>query len=391
MSFNLFSKKETNKDTTPAKPVKKKGFFREWFDAILFAVVVATLVRTFWFEAYTIPTSSMESSLMVNDFLFVSKIAYGPRVPNTPLAMPLVHNVMPLVGGKSYSESIKWPYYRLPGIGKIERNDDVVFNYPTDEIDNRPVDKKENYIKRCVGIPGDVIEVRNNILYVNNTLGFQPKYLQKKYKMTSAFDDKIKDKLDDLGIIPEADQEGNILMQGGGASTTIVVCATDAKYTQLKNTPGIVLEPFQTFTKNEVEVCFPVISTQRAVDTNYFKWNRDFYGPLTVPKKGVTVAINDSTIALYNDIITKYEKHTITQDGTSFLIDGKVATQYTFAMNYYWMMGDNRHNSADSRYWGFVPEDHIVGKASFIFFSYYKKLFNIRWNRLFRGVKSLEK
>jgi signal peptidase I len=388
MAFNFFNKKETT--TTVAQPKKKKGFFREWFDAILFAVVVATLVRTFWFEAYTIPTSSMESSLMVNDFLFVSKIAYGPRIPMTPVAVPLVHNVLPFVGGKSYNESIKWPYKRLPGISNIKRYDDVVFNYPTDEIDNRPVDKKENYIKRCVGLPGDVIEVRDNILYVNNALGFQPKYLQKKYKMTSAFDDNIKDALDKMGVIPEADQDGNIAMQGGGASTMIVVCVTDEKFKKLQQLPGVVLEPFQTFTKNEVEVCFPVSSTQRAVDTNYFKWNRDFYGPLTVPKAGVTVVLNDSNIALYKDIITKYEHHTLSQDGAALLIDGKVATQYTFAMDYYWMMGDNRHNSADSRYWGFVPQDHIVGKASFIFFSYYKKLWNVRWSRLFRGVKSLE-
>jgi signal peptidase I len=388
MSFNFFnSKKETQ---TPAVPKKKKGFFREWFDAILFAVVVATLVRTFWFEAYTIPTSSMESSLMVNDFLFVSKIAYGPRVPMTPVAVPLVHNVLPFIGGKSYNESIQWKYRRLPGITNVKRYDDVVFNYPADEIDNRPVDKKENYIKRCVGLPGDVIEVRNNILYVNNAIGFQPKYLQKKYKMTCTYDAALIKTLDKLGVIPEADQNGEIYMRGGGNGTEIIVCLTDKNLAELQKTPGVKLEQTQIFAKNEVEICFPVSSTQRPVDTNYYKWNRDFYGPLTIPKAGVTVAINDSTIALYKDIITKYEKHTLTQDGPAFLIDGKVATQYTFAMDYYWMMGDNRHNSADSRYWGFVPQDHLVGKASFIFFSYYKKMLNIRWNRLFRGVKSLE-
>ncbi len=387
MSFNFFNKNKATSNT----PKKKKGFFREWFDAILFAVVVATLVRTFWFEAYTIPTSSMESSLLVNDFLFVSKIAYGPRVPMTPLAVPLVHNVMPVVGGKSYSEAVKWDYKRLPGISKINRYDDIVFNYPTDEIDNRPVDKKENYIKRCVGLPGDVVEVRDNILYINNALGFQPKYLQKKYILTSPWNKTIQDKLDDLHVIPEADQDGNTIMMGSGDSTSVVVCLTDANAKIVGAQAGVQLKPAQVFSKNEVEVCFPVSSTQRAIDTTYFKWNRDFYGPLTIPKAGTTIAINDSTIALYKDIITKYEHHTLTQDGNAFLIDGTVATQYTFGMNYYWMMGDNRHNSADSRYWGFVPEDHIVGKASFIFFSYYKNLFNVRWNRLFRGVKSLEK
>ncbi len=373
MNFNplsLFQKK----DAAP-----KKSFLREWLDAAVFAVVAATIIRTFLFEAYTIPTPSMEKSLLVNDYLFVSKMHYGPRLPMTPLAIPFVHHTMPLFGGKSYSEAIKWPYKRIWGSCNVERNDDVVFNYPADIENNRPVDKKENYIKRCVGIPGDVLEIKDRVLYVNGEMGYQPKYMQFMYSIHQvegkSFDPAI---FDELGIY-------NI----GEASRPDLFCLTNENYNAIKNNPALKIELFDTtYQKIGLNIpqadCFPQ-------DTVNFKWNQDFYGPITIPAKGKSIAISPQNIALYRKLITEYEHHTLEVTTTEIKIDGKVATQYTPSMNYYWMMGDNRHNSLDSRFWGFVPEDHVVGKAWFIWLSYGKNLFDLRLNRMFRGIKALEK
>jgi signal peptidase I len=376
MAFNLFNKKT-------AAPKVKKGFFREWLDAAVFAIVVATLIRTFLLEAYTIPTPSMEGSLLVNDFLFVSKMHYGPRIPNTPLAIPLVHNELPFVGGRSYSTAVQWPYKRLPGFGNVERNDDVVFNYPADDMDggNRPVDKKENYIKRCVGIPGDTIEVRNNELFVNGTLAFKPKNLQRGYRITSAIDDAAIAAFDDEMVYVQNKETID-------AYGVLFLNATQVKNLSAKK---ITLEALELAIPGKPEVnsslCFPC---KQISDTNLIKWNRDNYGPLYIPKKGVTIPISISNIIYYRELITKYEKHTLDAKGDVIMIDGKPATTYTFGMDYYWLMGDNRHNSLDSRYWGYVPEDHVVGKAWFVWLSYYKSLAHPRWNRMLRGVKSLE-
>jgi signal peptidase I len=383
MVLNIFKKKQITET-----PKKKKGLLREWFDAGIFAVVVATLIRTFFLEAYTIPTPSMEGSLLVNDFLFVSKMHYGARIPMTPIAVPFIHNEMPFFGGRSYSTAVSWPYKRLPGFSEIQRNDDVVFNYPADiaEDGTRPVDKKENYIKRCVGIAGDTIEVRNNELYVNGVLAFKPKHLQKHYRIISKIDDAALKAFDDeLVFIQNADYI--VSQDDGSVLPNPTIFLNDQQVAALTTKHKIQFEAMPLRPAGIPEGCFPC---QQAMDTTFIKWNRDNYGPLYIPKKGVTVNIDANNIIYYRELITKYEKHTLSSQGNTILIDGKPATTYTFGMNYYWMMGDNRHNSADSRYWGYVPEDHVVGKAWFVWLSYYKNIMHPRWNRMFRGVKSLE-
>jgi len=359
------------------KTKKKKGELRSWFDAIGFAVIAATILRTFLIEAYTIPTSSMEKSMLVGDFLFVSKVAYGPRVPMTPIAFPLVHHTMPIGGGKSYSDIVKLPYHRMKGLHNIERNDCVVFNWPAEDI-GRPVDKKENYVKRCVGIPGDVLELKNAQLFVNgapqeefegmkkqwtyyvstNGIGLNKNILYKKYDIT----EPIK-----RGVNPN---EYNI---------TLTNNSRDA----FKTFPYITrVEKRKNKKGNSTHYFFPH-------DENY-KWNVDNFGPLTIPSAGSTIDISSANISIYKDIIGRYEENKLEVINDNIYINDKLATTYTFSMDYYWMMGDNRHNSADSRFWGFVPENHIVGKALFVWMSWdrnAKGLKKIRWNRLFRSVK----
>lgn len=353
------------------KDKKKKSVAREWLDAGIFAVVAATIIRTFLFEAYTIPTSSMEKSLMVNDYLFVSKMHYGPRIPMTPLSFPFVHHTMPLFGGKSYSEWIKLPYKRLPGFSEIKRNDDVVFNWPQDHENDRPVDKKENYIKRCVGIPGDTLLLKKGVLYINGKEGYKPKFQQFKYTIATTTGQTVnEDILAEYDIYAEENQP-------------FTYCLTEQDLENVKKIPNVIVKKEMDF-MDSIFVhpgLFPG-------DTSH-AWNIDFYGPVWIPKKGKTITLTPQNIALYSTIITEYEKHTLSVNNGQFVIDGKATNQYTFKMNYYWMMGDNRHNSSDSRFWGFVPEDHVVGKAWFVWFSYGKK--GIRWNRMFRGIKALEK
>lgn len=370
MNWKFWQKKEEQKEK------KKKSKAREWLDAAIFAVVVATLIRTFLIEAYTIPSSSMEKSLLVNDYLFVSKMHYGARIPMTPLSFPFVHNVMPFIGGRSYSTAIQWKYKRLPGLSEIKRYDDVVFNYPMDEQENwsRPIDKKENYIKRCVGIPGDTIEVKNGTLYVNGALAYMSNNMQHDYYITT---------LDSTVVNPELLSEAGLELRD--SKSPFIFALSNKEYEIAKKIPNIIVNQVITDKQNFDLRCFPF-------DTLHYKWNNDHYGPIYIPKKGTTIKLTVENIALYQSIIMKYENHKLTLDAQgNFNIDGKVATNYTFNMDYYWMMGDNRENSADSRYWGYVPEDHIVGKAWFVWFSHGDHLYNVRFNRMFRGIKSLEK
>lgn len=387
-------------DARPSK--KKKPKWREWLDAALFAIIAATVIRTFFIEAYTIPSESMEGSLLVNDYLFVSKLSYGPRLPMTPLAVPLVHNTMPLFGGKSYSEAVKWKYKRLPGFGKVDRYDVTVFNFPNNDtviaeypdrdyyqfvrsegwaqvhsnytIITRPVDKKENYIKRCVGIPGDKIELRDKKLFVND----QP---------SEAFP-HVKELYEFIATTPLSEDfmqehEVEVRMQNG---RQYIINLPNNQVAALQNLPGATLKPmtypagFQS--PEPGEWTYPY-------DTVHFKWNRDNYGPVVVPQKGTTVNLTEENISLYRRIIVNYEGNTLEEKNGQFLINGRPEYTYTFKMDYYWMMGDNRDNSLDSRYFGFVPEDHIVGKAWFVWLSYGKN--GIRWSRLFRSIHSLEK
>jgi signal peptidase I len=296
----------------------------------------------------------------------------------TPIAVPFVHHTVPILNTQSYTTAVQTPYKRIWGFSQIDRYDDVVFNYPQDKINNRPVDKRENYIKRCVAIAGDTLEVRNKVLYINGKLGYQPKHLQHNYLAgTSTGEDLSEEIKEELKIENKTDQYNQPIANQ--------YSLTDENVAALKQVSGlqVMLESdLVGLTAGKVQAdCFPH-------DTTNFKWNRDFYGPLYVPKKGAKVTLTPQNIALYKTLITEYEGHTLDTKVFPFLIDGKPSTEYTFAMNYYWMMGDNRHNSEDSRFWGFVPENHVVGKAWFIWMSYDKH--GIRWRRLFHGVKSLE-
>jgi len=391
------------------QPDIKKGVVREWTDAIIFAVVAATIIRTFIMEAYTIPTSSMEKSLLVGDYLFVSKMAYGPKLPNTPLSFPFVHHTMPLTKStKSYLEWIELPDIRFPGFGKVNRFDAVVFNYPagdtvstrfqsnvsyyslvkeygrkrvwTDkrnfgDIVYRPVDKRENYIKRCIGLPGDTLQIKNREVYINGKLIHNPGKQQFQYHVFtdgSSINPRVLDKLH--------------ITEGGRTNLPgdFIYVLTDEARDALSKLP--VVKKIEVLNE-PAGVRDPDIFPQNPD----FDWNRDNFGPMWIPKKGVTIKLNPRNLALYKRAIRVYEHNNLTlKDGKAY-IDGKPADSYTFKMNYYWMMGDNRHNSADSRYWGFVPENHIVGKAEFVWLSLdpNKSWINgkIRWNKVMRMVK----
>lgn len=350
-------------------PSKKKTKVREWTDAIIFAIVAATLIRMFFIEAYTIPTSSMEKSLLIGDFLFVSKVSYGARVPNTPLSFPFTHHSFPQIlgGGKSYLEWIKWPYRRLPGLGKIKNNDVVVFNYPMEDF--RPVDKRENYIKRCVGIPGDTIQVIDRVLHINGKANTEPEKRQFMYKVRtdgSAINPKIKEKLD-------------ITEDGQDPFFGYYMRLTSETSDKIGKLPNVVsCEPITIEKAVYQEHIFP--------HNEIFPWNVDNFGPLAIPKEGQTVPLNAKNLLLYKRIIEVYEGNELKITGNTVYINGEEAKEYTFKMDYYFMMGDNRHNSADSRFWGFVPEDHIVGKAVFIWFSFNREHGGIRWSRIFSFI-----
>lgn len=394
----------------PENRVKvKKSQVREWTDAIIFAVVAASIIRIFMIEAYTIPTSSMEKSLLVGDFLFVSKLSYGPKIPNTPLAFPFVHHTMPLTKfTKSYVEWIKWPFFRFPGFSKIKHGDVVVFNYPDgdtvalklqnasyytlvrqfghEEVWNnkfqfgdivaRPVDKRENYIKRCIALPGDTIQIVDEVVFVNGKEVAFPELSQFKYQIKTdgiAINRRVISKLDiteEVAITESGDQ---------------VMTLTTKSAAQLKELPN-VLSVSKTQRIQPKGYWYPDIFPYDSA----YPWNVDNFGPLYIPKAGATVELNLKTLPLYERIINAYELNSLEVKNGQIFINGKVATTYTFKMDYYWMMGDNRHNSADSRFWGFVPEDHIVGKAVFVWLSLdnNKSLFGgkIRWNKLMRSV-----
>lgn len=395
-----FSKSERYAGNAVVKNYKKSGA-REWIDAAAFAVVAATLIRTFVFEAYTIPTSSMEKTLLVNDFLFVSKFAYGPRIPNTPLAMPFMHHTIPGINTKSYVEWIKIPYTRWFA-SPVKRNDAVVFNFPAGDtltkewdsqkpyydivreigrertwseftITTRPVDKRENYIKRCVGIAGDSIFIKDGILYVNG----QPAYVSPTsatyYNVVSTANWE-ESTLTDAGIRLNQKEEDfrsyDFTPEGQGRYR---INLTLGELEIVKKLPG-----FTSFTREkESNITLPY----NAAVAN---WTTDDFGPLWIPKKGASIELNERNLVLYDRCIRVYEGNTVERQGNKVLINGQPATSYTFKMDYYWMMGDNRHKSQDSRYWGFVPEDHIVGKASLIWFSWDG---GPRWSRMFKMIK----
>lgn len=365
MNWKFWSKDKSKK--------VKKSAGREWLDAIVFAVVAATIIRGLFIEAYVIPTGSMERTLLVGDFLFVSKVNYGARTPITPVAFPFAHHTMPIIGTKAYWDGIQLPYYRLPGLGKVERYDVVVFNYPMDADAplNRPIDKRENYIKRCMGVSGDTLKVVDGQVFVNNKPAEQPPMSQSDYVVNT----------DGTDFNPMVMQDFKADINQLSAEQYVF------------NMPKAEVEKLKKF--NNVTAITPIISEKNSLEQGIFpgdphlKWSRDNYGSIIIPKKGWTVTLDSLTFPVYRRAIEVYEGNKLEVKGNDIIINGKKTNTYTFKMNYYWMMGDNRHNSADSRYWGFVPEDHIVGKALFVWMSLDSNgsFFNkIRWSRLFRGI-----
>lgn len=408
LPYLAFSKKEQYYDPSKQPPVIKSAV-REWVDAIIFAVIAASIIRIFLIEAYTIPTSSMEKSLLVGDYLFVSKVSYGPKVPNTPIAFPFVHHTLPFTKStKSYLEWINLPYYRFPGLSDIRNMDVVVFNYPDGDtlstllqsnesyyqlvrrygrdavwnnkqyfgdIIARPVDKRENFIKRCIGIPGDTIQIIDRKVLINGKPEQNPGRVQYKYLLRtdgSPINQKNFLKLD----ITE-----NIATDNNGTYELTLSEDAISKLRQFSNVKSI--EPVIAPKGQWDEFLFPFDSI--------YPWNIDNYGPIWIPKQGVTIALNMSNIVFYKRIIDVFEENDLKIENGKIFINGKETTQYTFKMDYYWMMGDNRHNSADSRYWGFVPYDHVVGKAVFVWLSLdpNHSLLDgkIRWGKLLRFVK----
>jgi signal peptidase I len=403
-----FSKKEQfhgpsvlGKYTKPAS--------REWIDAGVFAIVAATIIRTFVFEAYVIPSESMEKTLLVNDFLFVNKMTYGARIPQTPLSFPFVHNTMPSsVTTPSYLKWIQIPYKRLPAITPVKRNDVVVFNFPAgDTIINlpefgskmpyydvlrtqfkgdrealiaqypilvHPMDKTDNYIKRCVAEGGDKLQVKDAQLYINGQLAYLPNASQTEYivetngtNFTDAF------LLNELGIdVQDTKGQFEPLSNKPGSYK---VNMTPVEMEVVKKQPNV--KSVNLFVDTYVGGYFPF-------DDANFPYTLDNFGPINIPKKGEILHLTPQNIALYRRLITVYEHNTLEEINGKFIINGKETTTYTTLYNYYWMMGDNRHRSQDSRFWGFVPETNVVGKASLIWFSFDK---GPRWKRLFNSIK----
>lgn len=416
-------------------------FIMSWVDALVFALVAVYFINLFFFQNYVIPSSSLEKSLLTGDYLFVSKVSYGPRIPETPLTMPLTQHTMPLVNVKSYIEWPHWDYRRVKGLGNVKLNDIVVFNYPAGDtlvneeryqandyyqmvysigdqlmqqngqekdvramnplqqrhyfeqvyatgrnyissmpgeygdIISRPTDRRENYVKRCVGLPGQTLQIKNRIVYLNGKANKEPDNVQYTYKMKLKGEFPI-DLADELGITNE-----DLLMYNQSG----VIPLTKKAYMALKANRNLV-ESISINTDATYGDLYPL--------NVYTGWTRDNYGPVWIPKKGESIALTLKNLPVYERCIKVYEGNDLKVDNAGrIFINGKQAKSYTFKLDYYWMMGDNRHNSADSRYWGFVPEDHIVGKPIFIWWSHspdHPGFLGIRWNRLFTFVDNIK-
>ncbi len=391
----------------PFLTVKKLPSFVSFFGDIVLAVIIALLItlaiRTLFIEAYKIPTPSMESTLLAGDYLLVSKISYGPKLPNTPLSIPFIPNLLPN-GKLTYSKALNLPYKRLKGLSEVKRNDIIVFNFPEGDtvvlqypgqnyysllrqfgreylqtrfsFVTNPTDKCDNYIKRCIGIPGDSIRIVSSEVFVNRIKIPELPQLQFKYYVKTRNIPLSKESLHELGI---SDSEAIY----NPSNSLYIINMNKNEAEKLSSFPVIqsvirYSEPVISFKNGEI---FP--------HSPHYLWSEDDFGPLMVPAKGMSVKINSDNIPLYRRIIEVYEKNKLEVKGDSIYINGKLATSYSFKMNYYFVMGDNRHNSADSRFWGFVPEDHLVGKAVAIWFSLDPDngIRGIRLNRMFKSIK----
>jgi len=347
-------------DFAPNLPKLKKTQTREWADAIGFAVIAATFIRWSLFEAFTIPTPSMERSLLVGDFLFVSKIHYGPRTPMTPLQMPLTHQKIWGTELPSFLDikALRFPQFRLPGFTTVKRNDVVVFNYPADSV-YKPTDLKTNYIKRCIAEAGDTIQIKDLQVYINGKVGENPVQRQFAYDVYFA---NVKDLENYHYYLMDIFKKFNVSPVGAFQSSYRVMASPEAAE-QIKTADYVVNVKNIIKPAGEIDLeIFP--------HNEKFKWNVDNFGPLWIPQKGATIKLDEDNVIKYASTIKEYEgNENVEVVNNEIKIDGKKITEYTFKQNYYFMMGDNRHNSMDSRYWGFVPEDHVVGKAALIWLS----------------------
>lgn len=388
------------------RSLKPRTSTGEWVSSILFAIVAATIVHTYFFQPFVIPSSSLEKSLLVGDFLIVSKFHYGARSPMTTVAAPMVHDTIPLLKKKSYlfsdryeqrktawQNKLQLPYYRFPAFQKIKNNDYVVFGQPADTLLDmnkftpdrnyyKPIDKKTNLVKRCVGIPGDTLEVRNGYVYINGKQNVLPDRaeLQFSYIMylkRSLSQANVNTLLKRFGINDGARPIDNNL------NVYIVYAVSDKAAAQLKNHPEVNRLEVYKQEKEAYGDTFPR-------DPNY-SWNSDFFGPIYIPKAGATTPLTVENLPLYDRLIQEYEGHKVVAKGNQVFLDGKPVDSYTFEKDYYWMMGDNRHNSVDSRAWGYVPFDHVIGKPVFIWMSIDGindglSNWSIRWDRVFTTV-----
>ena len=395
-------------------PLPRKTALREWTDSMIFAVFAAHFIRLFLIEAYVIPTPSMEGSLLVGDFLFVSKVHYGSRMPMTPLSFPIFHQTFPSSTVECYLTWPKWGYNRAPRLQSVERLDPVVFNFPEgdtviqgsgwedhyhnliktgqvsreDLLNNprvkkkiiaRPVDKRDFYIKRCVGMPGDSLEVRDAYVYINGQRAQDVPKVQYRHVVYSQSPLSAKE----IELI-EHTYDLTFPRHGNNVISFKLDLPDDAQLIEdiRRKVPRIDSIRMEVTPKGQVERDVYPYNPER------FPWNKDQYGPIYIPKKGATIELNPANIALYRRVISAYEGHDLRIEGDKYFIDGQETKSYTFEMDYYWMMGDNRHNSADSRSWGFVPEDHVVGKPLFVWMSLRNATLSggVRWHRVFKGA-----
>lgn len=402
------------------EPPHKVSELRDWLDAIVFAIVAAVIIRGMVLEFYNIPSSSMEKSLLTGDYLLVSKVAYGPRMSMTPLSLPLMHNVVPLTNGQveSYVKWIERPYHRYPGLGKVKRFDAVVFNFPDgdtvctawnsnrsyhslvremgrenvlnadqmyvrdrmvkNKIRVRPVDKREHFIKRCIGLPGEDLEIKDQAVYINGKRLPNPTESQVTYAVKFSMPGLNYHKILDEEGVSNEDYEGALygLYNGNDAYELPL---TELKAQELRS---------RDYVASVEKVVYPAGEWERDLFpyTEENTWSADNYGPVHIPAKGETLNLTLENLPLYERVIKVFEDNELEVRNGKIFINGKETTTYTPKMDYYWMMGDNRHNSADSRYWGFVPENHIVGKASLVMFSWDKDHKKPRWNRVFTSA-----